>query len=432
MHLLSPFEAFLSRTDKEYRVLKHLCEEGKINSGVLGDYVMEQKQSVIDQYQYKIYYDEPRKGWSVYYKAEDGKRKRKTLRDKEKLEDFVADLVIKAQRLEIQTCLCLEDLYEEYIQMKSKMTRNQANILRIQSDWNRFYKDDKEFIRKPITEMNKAYVREWIYDNITKHDLTAKAYNNMIVIAREMFDLCTDEKYDIIPRNWLREIRIPKRMFAVKSKPKPETQVYSEDEIPKVIDQLHKNYIKRNDTLNLAVILLFYTGLRVSELSALKFSDIEGNILRVQRSVGKTAKLEGAIAKTTGYEVKDYLKCHHLEREVPLSDECLKLIKEVRKANLRNGERNNSFIFIRNGNFIEPRYFETRIKTACKNLGITYRSIHKIRKTYISMLRKHDIPLDTIRQVVGHSSEQVTLDSYDFDINSKESYKKILDIKVAN
>ena len=48
------------------------------------------------------------------------------------------------------------------------------------------------------------------------------------------------------------------------------------------------------------------------------------------------------------------------------------------------------------------------------------------------MLRKHDIPLDTIRQVVGHSSEQVTLDSYDFDINSKESYKKILDIKVAN
>ena len=69
----------MSRTDKEYRVLKHLCEEGKINSGVLGDYVMEQKQSVIDQYQYKIYYDEPRKGWSVYYKAEDGKRKRKTL-----------------------------------------------------------------------------------------------------------------------------------------------------------------------------------------------------------------------------------------------------------------------------------------------------------------------------------------------------------------
>ena len=57
--------------------------------------------------------------------------------------------------------------------------------------------------------------------------------------------------------------------------------------------------------------------------------------------------------------------------------------------------------------------------------------MHKIRKTYISLLRKNNIPLDTIKQVVGHSTEQVTLDSYDFDINSKKNYEKILDIKVA-
>ena len=427
---MNDFEEFLSRSDREFQTLQHLYEEGNIEKGVLGNYLMIKKENLIDQHQYKMFYDNKRDRWSVYYQ-EDGKRKKKTLKEKEKLEAFVLNLVLKDKKEYYKAYLCIKDLYEEYIQSKSKMTKNQANILRIQSDWNRFYRDDEEFITKPISQMNKAYVRGWIYDKLLEYELTAKAYNNMIVIAREIFDLCTDEKYDIIPRNWLREIRIPKRMFAVHRKPKPETQVYSEEEIPMVIDQLNKNYKKRDDVLNLAVIFAFYTGLRVSELSALKFSDIEDNILTVQRSVGKTAKLEGSVAKTTGYEVRDYLKCHHLDREVPLSEECLKLLEEIKKANIRHQEGNDSFVFIRNGNFIEPRYFECRLKTACKNLGITYRSMHKIRKTYISLLRKNNIPLDTIRQVVGHSSEQVTLDSYDFDINSKQSYKKILDIKVA-
>lgn len=67
------------------------------------------------------------------------------------------------------------------------------------------------------------------------------------------------------------ELDLSKNIFAVQEKKNDEEEVYSEEEIP-----LIKDYLLQKDTLRyLGVLLVFVTGMRVGELSALKPEDIQ-------------------------------------------------------------------------------------------------------------------------------------------------------------
>jgi len=60
------------------------------------------------------------------------------------------------------------------------------------------------------------------------------------------------------------------------------------------------------------------------------------------------------------------------------------------------------------------------LKRYCKNAGILYRSSHKMRKTYISKMIDGDVNINTIREQVGHRSEQTTYQSYCYDRSTDE------------
>ena len=78
----------------------------------------------------------------------------------------------------------------------------------------------------------------------------------------------------------LSKVKVNKKMFTVKAKPKSVTQVFdtqAEEEIKQLVLR-HYNSNHRAVT-PLAILLNFHLGLRVGELVALKWSDIEGNYL---------------------------------------------------------------------------------------------------------------------------------------------------------
>ena len=48
----------------------------------------------------------------------------------------------------------------------------------------------------------------------------------------------------------------------------------------------------------------------------------------------------------------------------------------------------------------------------CERAGISQRSMHKIRKTYISTLIDNRININEIRKLVGHEDERTTFGNY--------------------
>ena len=90
----------------------------------------------------------------------------------------------------------------------------------------------------------------------------------------------TYRKYRLLSSLKLSKVKVNKKMFTVKAKPKSVTQVFdtqAEEEIKQLVLR-HYNSNHRAVT-PLAILLNFHLGLRVGELVALKWSDIEGNYL---------------------------------------------------------------------------------------------------------------------------------------------------------
>lgn len=86
-------------------------------------------------------------------------------------------------------------------------------------------------------------------------------------------------------------------------------------------------------------------------------------------------------------KVVDYTKSCAGDRTVYVPQDARKLVKQIIKTNISNGIWEKGYLFIRdNGERIQSHSFSTALLRCCKNLNLTNRSMHKIRKTYISAL----------------------------------------------
>lgn len=101
--------------------------------------------------------------------------------------------------------------------------------------------------------------------------LTKKTYGGLKILLKGIFRHARKKKLtDIIISVFFDELDLSKNIFTVQENKNDEEEVYSEEEIP-----LIKDYLLQKDTLRyLGVILVFVTGMRVGELSALKPEDI--------------------------------------------------------------------------------------------------------------------------------------------------------------
>lgn len=83
----------------------------------------------------------------------------------------------------------------------------------------------------------------------------------------------------IIDRNCLRDINYKQFFYKAEN---TDITTYSEDERLRVIDYLSNIH---DDFYSLAILLDFYLVLRIGELKDLKWSDITGDSIRIQRFV---------------------------------------------------------------------------------------------------------------------------------------------------
>ncbi|RKI89511.1 hypothetical protein D7V94_18085 [Parablautia intestinalis] len=66
------------------------------------------------------------------------------------------------------------------------------------------------------------------------------------------------------------------------------------------------------------------------------------------------------------------------------------------------------YIFMRNGERITARQIAYVLEKFAERQGMTTKSTHKMRKTYASNLNANGVPLDCIREMLGHSSLSTT------------------------
>lgn len=385
---------------------------------------MKKKSEILEKHPYAI--SQGRDGkWRTYLVDYTKKNNRRQIKKstREKIEEAIIN---EYKQKEKKKELTLEKLYPEWLKYYRLHTNSDGTVKRITSDWNKFYLKDV-IIKKPIKKLTKVELDEWVHEKIKTYHMTKTCYYNMSLIIRKMMAYARECEY--IEKNVFAEVKVNSKMFVKKQKNNNEEQVYTLEEEMKLVEEAWKDYSNNPEiTTPLAVVLIFYLGLRVGEVVALKESDIKGDKIVISRMESRLFKTgNGTDFVQTGREVVEHTKSSAGNREIYLVPEAREVLRVVLEQNRMNKNQNNEYLFVVDGKRIYDTAVRWRVEKYCKKTGIPYRSPHKIRKTWISKLIDEGLNINTIRELSGHEDERTTYKNYCYDRKTEKQRQEQLE-----
>lgn len=413
--------------------LNHTVSNGIINLDYVRNEMNNQKRkAILSKYPYKIW--EASDGrWKTYsFDIKKQERKMIAKKSREELEEEIIkrctevedSAYIKANLKEENT---LRDLYKEWLVIKMYRTNSSSYVRRIDNDWNKYYKNDP-IIDIPIGKLTYLVLDEWAHKVVKNNNLTKKSYYILTIIVRQCLKYAIEMNF--ISSNPFVRVKIDSKLFIKKKKPQSETQVFVGDEGERICKlALEKFYQKPRFTTPLAIVLNFKLGLRVGELMALKWSDINGNYLHIQRMEISHYDIEGEQVVRNGVKVSEYTKSAAGDREVCLNRQAREILKLVKKASMEYGYYDEGYIFVNNkSKRTTTGSINKYLYSLCEEAGIEIKkSSHKIRKTFISSLFDTGLNVDKIREIAGHEDERTSLNNYCFETKTDRESERILD-----
>lgn len=364
--------------------------------------------------------------WRTYVPDLTKKNKRRQIKKstKEKLADALVEFYEQPEKKE--KVLTMETLYPEWLKYYSLHMAAEGTVARVITDWNRYYKND-EIIKKPLKTFSKMQLDTWVHEKIKENKMTQKCYGNMSTIIRGMMEYAKESNY--IMFNPFEEVKVNTKIFQKRKKPNSEEQVYTSEEVNRIIELAWEDYWKNPKiTTPLAVILLFYFGLRIGEMVALKATDIRGEYIEIKRMERRAFETKNGIPdKQTGRIVVEHTKTAAGNREIYMVEKARDIIERIIDVNKQNGYDEDSFLFVNEGARIYDTAVRWRLQKYCKKAKISFKAPHKVRKTWISTLIDAGVNINTIRELAGHEDERTTYNNYCFDRKTDEQRKAQLE-----
>jgi integrase len=175
-------------------------------------------------------------------------------------------------------------------------------------------------------------------------------------------------------------------------------------------------YCQENpNSKSLGLLLTIFSGIRIGELCALKYSDF--NLKTKEVTINKTIQ-------------RIYIK----ENELNGKSKIITTNAKTKKSNriiplhkifcdfLKNLNYENDDFFISNSKKqIEPRTYRKYYSNVLNHLKIKHINFHALRHTFASNCIKNGIDPKTVSELLGHSSVNITLNLY---VHSSEEQKR--------
>ena len=227
-------------------------------------------------------------------------------------------------------------------------------------------------------------------DSQTSKGLSARYISDIIVLIKAIFKYASRE-YGI--KNVTEWIVVPK-------KPQTAVRLLDTAEQKKLEKYIHNN----PDTTNLGIAISLYTGLRIGELCALKWEDIDlkKRVLSVRKTIQRV-QMPDSNSKTRLLITEP--KSEKSKRDIPIPKGLYYMLKKQEALD-------NYFLLTGTDRPIEPRTMQYRFAKILKNVNLPSVHFHSLRHLFATRAVALGFDIKTLSEILGHSSVELTLNRY--------------------
>lgn len=250
---------------------------------------------------------------------------------------------------------------------------------------------------KNITEIQNYndYVKELL------ENLSEKTVRDVIYVLRAILKYYEDE-YDCILQ--IKRINVPKlkkTRIKILSKREKET--------------LEKYCIEKNFLKTLGIIVCLNTGMRVGEICALKWKniDLENKCIYVEETL---QRIYNQNQKKTSIII-DKPKTDCSIRSIPINQKLYEVLKVLKKKY----KDDNYFLSGNSKKIVEPRNYQYTFKAILKACKLKKYKFHILRHTFATNCIEVGMDAKSLSEILGHSDVDITLGIY---VHSSDKIKK--------
>ena len=359
---------------------------------------MKRKEEYLSKHPYKVW--EGNDGyWRTYIPGNNGKRKLVKKKDRQSIDNVIVEYLDK------QGCDTFKERYFIWVERQKAIGRSDNTISKYESDYKRFFEND-EFENMDIASITEEHICQLFKRILGCKSIPYRALKSAFGYINGVFEKSIMDKK--IQHNPCKYVDLPLfKQYCAQPKPKTtEQRTLSNNEKKALLSKIRNE----GSMARYAVELSLYTGMRVGELSGLKWEDIDFNkeTITICRSEKYNRKKKEYYISTTK---NDKI------RTIPMTKEMKDLLLRVKTKEIQCGYL-TEFVFSNENGRIHARTISDCARNNTMTVEFTKpKSIHAIRRTLNSNLKCMGVPTPVAASILGHV-ERVNEENYTYDVSS--------------
>ena len=240
-----------------------------------------------------------------------------------------------------------------------------------------------------ISELNPFVLQEFVL-SLKEKELSPNTISNIVSVVKNSLNYAV--KFGVIQRHYCSLITLPKCEEKIITPFSKEEQKILEKYI--LDKQIYKYY---------GIIISLYSGLRIGELLALTWQDVdfERKMLIIKKTCHDSWE--------NGHYVKLFEKPKTISsiRIIPLSDFLLGVLSDLYSV------RTNEYVVIGHSEYgAEVRTYQAQFTRLLHRINLKHRGFHSLRHTFATRALECGMDIKTLSEILGHSNPSITLKRY--------------------